>query len=229
MTRSRPPHRILTPLGLAVALSLSGDLTLYAVLVTQMEVVGLTLADVGVMLSVNRLVRIPGNPLIGLLLDRWGRRRLFILGMVIGVLTTAGYGLSYGFWPFLLARMAWGLGWTCINVGGMAMALDISTAADRGRVTGIYNTWMWGGFALAPLLGGFLVDRIGFRPAMGVAAALTAVGLLAVLLALPETARPRSAAARSPFDPFEDTESCQAASTGVGVGLSQPIRSVRGY
>ncbi len=198
MTRSRPPHRILTPLGLAVALSLSGDLTLYAVLVTQMEVVGLTLADVGVMLSVNRLVRIPGNPLIGLLLDRWGRRRLFILGMVIGVLTTAGYGLSYGFWPFLLARMAWGLGWTCINVGGMAMALDISTAADRGRVTGIYNTWMWGGFALAPLLGGFLVDRIGFRPAMGVAAALTAVGLLAVLLALPETARPRSAADRPP-------------------------------
>ena len=66
---------------------------------------------------------IPGNPLAGLLLDRWGRRRLFILGMLLGVLSTASYGLVRGFWPFLAGRLAWGIAWTLINVGGMAIVI----------------------------------------------------------------------------------------------------------
>ena len=103
MTHVRTPYRILMPLGFAVCFSLFGDLTLYTVLVTQLEEVGLSLAAVGVMLGVNRLIRIPGNPLTGALLDRWGRRRLFVLGMLVGVLSTASYGLVRGFWPFLVS------------------------------------------------------------------------------------------------------------------------------
>jgi len=179
----------LAPLGLAVCLSLFGDLTLYAVLVTQLDEIGLSLAAVGIMLSVNRLVRIPGNPLAGAVFDRWGRRRLFILGMSLGVLSTASYALVRGFWPFLIGRLAWGIAWTLINVGGLAIVLDVSTKANRGRLSGLYNTWVWMGLALGPLVGGFLVDGIGFRPAMLTCAGLTAVGLAVAVVALPETAR----------------------------------------
>jgi MFS family permease len=182
--------RLLMPLGFAVCFSLFGDLTLYTVLVTQLDVVGLGLAAVGVMLGVNRLVRIPGNPLTGALLDRWGRRQLFIFGMLLGVLSTASYGLVRGFWPFLAGRLVWGIAWTCINVGGMAMVLDVSTQSNRGRLTGVYNTWLWAGFALAPLVGGFLVDVIGFRPAMLICAGLTAIGLVVAVVMIPETAQP---------------------------------------
>ena len=101
--------RSLTPLGLAVCLSLFGDLTLYTVLVTQLDELNLTLADVGIMLSVNRLIRIPGNPVIGLFVDHLGRRGIFIFGMVLGVLSTASYGLVRGFWPFLGGRLVWGI------------------------------------------------------------------------------------------------------------------------
>ena len=183
------PFRVVIPVGLAVCLSLLGDLTLYAVLVTQLDVLGLSLAAVGVLLSVNRLVRIPGNLVAGVLFDRWGRRPLFLVGMTLGVLSTASYGLARGFWPFLLARATWGVAWTLINIGGRTIALDVSTDADRGRVTGFYQAWMWAGFALGPLLGGILTDRIGFRPTMLILAALTAVGLVVALLAVPETLR----------------------------------------
>lgn len=179
--------RLILPLGFAVAMSLFGDLTLYAVLVTQLDVVGLSLAAVGVMLGINRLIRIPGNPLTGMLLDRFGRRKLFILGMTLGVISTAGYALVYGFWPFLAMRLLWGTAWTLINVGGMTMMLDISTAANRGRLLGTYNTWVLAGLAAGPLVGGFLVGEYGFRPALLVCSALTAVGWLVALLALPET------------------------------------------
>ena len=184
------PSRVLMPMGLAVCLSLFGDLSLFASLVTQTEVLGLSLGAVGIMLSVHRLIRIPGNPLGGALLDRWGRRRLFILGMALATASTAAYGLVRGFWPFLIARLVWGMAWILINVGGLTMTLDLSTPSNRGRLAGIYNTWMLLGLALGPLAGGFLVDLISFRPAMLACAGITTVGLLVAIVALPETAPP---------------------------------------
>ena len=181
------PRRVLLPLGLAVCLSLFGDLTLYAVLPSQREVVGLSLASVGVMLGINRLIRLPGNPLIGARFDRVGRRRLFLLGMALGTCSTLGYGLVTGFLPFLLTRLLWGIAWTLINVGGMTMVQDISTRANRGRLIGIYHAWMLVGFAAGPLLGGFLVDTVGFRTTMQLYAVTAAAGLLIAVLALPET------------------------------------------
>lgn len=190
MTAAAPrpvPRQVLLPLDLAVCLSLFGDLALYASLVTQISVVGLSLGAVGIMLSVHRLIRIPGNPLAGLLFDRWGRRRLFVMGMLLATASTAGHGLVHGFWPFLLSRLAWGIAWTLIHVGGLSMVLDVSTPADRGRLTGLYNTWMLLGLALGPLVGGMLVDGLGFRPAMLTCAGLTALGLAVAAVALPET------------------------------------------
>jgi len=178
--------RVLFPLGWAAGLSLLGDLTLYAVLPTYRQTVGLSLGAVGVMLGVNRLVRIPGNSVAGFILDRVGRRKIFILGMSLGVLSTLGYGLLHGFVPFLLARIVWGVGWTLINVGGMTIVLDVSTPANRGRLTGFYNAWVLAGFALGPLLGGFLVDALGFRATMLSYAVATGIGLL-IALVLPET------------------------------------------
>ena len=177
----------LLPLGFAVALSLLGDLSLFATLTTQLDGLNLSLAQAGVLLSVHRLVRIPGNPLAGAWMDHVGRRPMFVLGMVLAVVSTASYGLVHGFWPLLLGRVGWGLAWTLINVGGLNMVLDLSTPATRGRLAGLYNAWVWVGYALAPLLGGFLVDALTFRPAMLILAGVTALGLGTAVLALPET------------------------------------------
>ena len=181
------------PLGLAVFCSLFGDLTLYAVLATQREVVGISLGAVGIMLGINRLVRIPGNPLVGLLQDRRGRKPLFVLGMGIGALSVAGFGLLRGFWPFLIARAGWGIAWTLINVGGMTMVIDVSTPANRGKLNGFYSVWIWLGFAGGPLLGGTLVDVIGFQQAMLVCAGITGFGFLIAAVLLPETRTARLA------------------------------------
>ncbi len=184
------PIATLLPLGFAVALSLLGDLALFATLTTQLDNLGLTLAQAGILLSIHRLVRIPGNPIAGALMDRLGRRPLFLLGMTLAVIATASYGIAGGFWLFLLGRMTWGMAWVLINVGGLNMVLDLSVPTTRGRLAGFYNAWVWVGYALAPLLGGFLVDSIAFRPAMQILAAITALGLLAAVWRLPETCPP---------------------------------------
>ena len=182
-----PAGKAMVPIGMAMALSLFGDLTLFAVLVTQLDQLGLSLPQAGILLSVHRLVRIPFNPLVGWIQDRVGRRGPFLAGLVLAVGSSAAYALVSGFWPFLLARVAWGTAWALINVGGVAMALDLSDGSDRGRLAGIYNSWMWVGYGIGPVIGSLLTDTVGFRYAMLGCAAFSAVGLAVAALRLPET------------------------------------------
>jgi MFS family permease len=184
---TRRQARLLLPLGAAVALSLTGDQTLYAVLPNQIEVVGISLGAVGVLLGANRLIRIPGNLLAGALNDRMARRRLFLLGLLLGILSTLGYGLVRGFWLLLVARLLWGTAWALINVTGYNMVLDWSTPNDRGRITGLYQMAFLLGLAFSPVLGGLLTDALGFRPAVRICAAISALGLALAFFALPET------------------------------------------
>ena len=182
-----PRRASITPLGLAVALSLLGDLSLFAGLVTKLDATGLNLAEVGILLSVHRLVRIPGNVLVGLLQDRLGRRPCFLLGMLLAMLSTGAYGMVQGFWPFLLARVGWGAAWALINVSGATMVLERSAPGERGRQSGLYSTWVWTGYVLGPLAGGLLTDLFSFKSAMLVCAGLAALGLAVAVWGVTET------------------------------------------
>jgi MFS family permease len=178
---------VLWPLGLGTALSLMGDATMYTVLPTHTEQAGIALGSVGIMLGANRAIRIFLNGPAGLAYDRWPRRRLFVPALFIGALSTVIYALSRGFWPLLFGRLLWGLAWSGIWVGGATMILDVTTLQDRGRWTGLYQTWFFLGAAGGSFAGGLLTDKVGYAAAMWIGAALTALGGLIALLLLPET------------------------------------------
>ena len=72
-------------MGLGTALSLVGDSTLYTVLPTHTADAGIALASVGVLLGVNRAVRLLFNGAAGVAYDRWPRRRLFVLALFVGL------------------------------------------------------------------------------------------------------------------------------------------------
>jgi MFS family permease len=181
------PGRVLLPLGLGTALSLMGDATLYTVLPTHADEAGITLAAVGIILSANRVIRLFLNTPAGNAYDRSPRRRLFIPALFIGALSTAIYAVSNGFWPLLAGRLVWGLAWSGIWVGGATIILDVTNDSDRGRWTGLYQTWFFLGAALGALAGGWLTDQVGYSTTMWIGAAVTTLGGLAVLIFLPET------------------------------------------
>jgi MFS family permease len=173
-----------------------GDATLYTVLPTHTTEAGVTLGAVGILLGVNRAVRLFLNGPAGLAYDRWPRRRLFVSALFVGAISTALYAATHGFWPLLIGRLLWGLAWSGIWVGGATMILDVATTEERGRWTGLYQTWFYTGAAVGALGGGILTDLLGYTPTMWVGATLTAVGGLVALLLLPETSR-----AHVPTDP----------------------------
>lgn len=176
-------------IGLAVCLSLVGDLSLFAVLPTHYADAGLTLLNLGLILSIHRLIRIPGNPLAGYIIDRWGRRKPFLLGMVFAFLSTAGYGLVHGLLPLVMARILWGIAWMFINIGALSMVIDLSQPATRGAYTGRMTAWYMVGLAVGPILGGFLVDLLTYKTAMLVCSVFPFTGLLIALRLIPDTRR----------------------------------------
>ncbi len=181
------PRRVLFPLGLGTALSLMGDGTLYTVLPIHTAEAGIALSGVGIILGVNRAVRLFLNGPAGLAYDRFPRRRLFVPALFIGALSTAVYAATRGFWPLLVGRLLWGLAWSGIWVGGATVILDVTTAQDRGRWTGLYQTWFFLGAALSAFAGGLLTDWLGYSATMWVGATVTALGGLIALFLLPET------------------------------------------
>ncbi len=172
-----------------------GDATLYTVLPTHTVDAGITLGGVGIILAVNRVIRVFFNGPAGLAYDRLPRRKLFVPALFIGALSTAVYAATRGFWPLLIGRLLWGLAWSGIWVGGATVILDVTTDQDRGRWTGLYQTWFFVGAGLGAFAGGLLTDWIGYAATMWSGAALTTLGGLVALLLLPETREARPTAA----------------------------------
>ncbi|MCP4420486.1 MAG: MFS transporter [Chloroflexi bacterium] len=180
------PWRVLLPVGFGTALSLIGDSTLYTVLPTQAENIGLTLAAVGVLLSLNRFVRLGANGLAGWLCDRFSKRPLFITSLLLGAVSSAIFAFTTYYPLLIIARLLWGIAWSGIWVAGNGLILDFSQTADRGRWIGNYHASFFLGAALGAFLGGGLTDWLGFAPAMGVAAGLNFLGTIVAWLFMPQ-------------------------------------------
>lgn len=184
--QSFSPERILWIAGLGVAISLLGDLTLYIVLPTHPDEAGIALADVGLMLSANRLIRILINGPFGVYIERTPRRRMAVPALFAGALSSLLYTIP-GFWPLLVGRLLWGTAWAGVWLSASTIALDISGGHNRGRFVGRLQMWYFIGAGLSALLGGVLTDWLGYRPALGVCSAITLVAAVLWALFLPET------------------------------------------
>ncbi len=183
----RSPLSVLLPVSIGTCLSLLGDASLYAVLPTHTFDAGTTVASLGILLSINRFIRLALNGPIGLIYDRGYHRLLFVASLVIGAASTAIYGLTTGFWPLLFGRILWGLAWAGIWVGGNTIILEVAQEENRGRWMGIYQAFFFLGAASGALLGGVLTDLLGYHQAMLVNASLTFLGAFIALIFLPET------------------------------------------
>lgn len=182
-----PPARAVIPVGIAATLALLGDLALFASLPLNVSVVGLAVANLGLVFSIHRILRLFGNPLVGLLINRRRRKPIFLVGMGLAVLSTFGYVLADGLPLMIVSRLFWGSGWSLVFLTSMAIVMDVTETSNRGRWMGTFNTFYLVGIALGSLLGGFLSDAIGFRGAMAVCTGLTVVGGLQAIFFLPET------------------------------------------
>jgi len=194
--------------GGATAFSLLGDQALYAVLPVYLDQLGLSAIQVGILLSANRWIRLLTNHLAHRILARADFRILFAGALVLGVATTAAYGLTRSFTALLTARLLWGLAWSFIRQGGVMRVMDTAPPEATGRTMGTYNGITRIGSVLGLFGGAVLVDTVGFSLAMLTLAAIAMVSV-PMALSLPAARRaethdgaPRNSSAEGAPSPF---------------------------
>lgn len=98
------------------------------------------------------------SPLAGDLSDKFGRKYLIIIGLIIFGLSQLMFGAATELWVLFLARFFSGVGSAFIVPPMMAFVADITTKEERGKGMGLLGASMSLGFMIGPAIGGFLAE-----------------------------------------------------------------------
>ncbi|MER5781380.1 MFS transporter [Streptomyces mobaraensis] len=139
--------------------------------------------------------------LSGRLADRYGRRRLFLLGLAVFTAASVLVTLAWDPASFLAGRALQGVGAALIVPTGMALlTTTFPEGPQRERALGISGTLLSLGYTTGMVLGGVLTDGLGWRSTMGLLAAAGAVVLAVAPGALPPDGAAARAGDRRPVD-----------------------------
>ena len=125
--------------------------------------------------------------LIGPLSDRFGRRRLFIMGVAGFVATSIGCALANNIYEFLFWRVLQG---GCAAVEAVlvyAILTDIFDEKSRVKILSVYGMIIAIVPAAAPLFGGYLYHWLGWQACFYFIAICAALIFLGMWRTLPET------------------------------------------
>jgi EmrB/QacA subfamily drug resistance transporter len=119
--------------------------------------------------------------------DRYGRRSMFMLGVVVFTVASAGCGLAPNVGTLVTARALQGLGGALMVPESLAIISAAFPEKERGRAIG---TWAGASAlttALGPVLGGWLVDASSWRTIFFVNVPLGIATLAIALWRVPES------------------------------------------
>lgn len=118
--------------------------------------------------------------------DRFGRRRVFLLGAAVFATGSALCGLSSSSGMLIATRAGQGVGAAIMTPGNIAMVTDAFPGRSLGKAMGVLVGVGSIGVSIGALLGGFLVEVVGWRSIffVNVPVALLVTGL--VLRFVPE-------------------------------------------
>ncbi|MCL1979056.1 MAG: MFS transporter [Methanomassiliicoccaceae archaeon] len=95
--------------------------------------------------------------------DIIGRKKLFISGLIITLISAATAALSPSFEALLVMRFVMGAGSAAISISSVAMLTEVFPIERRGWAIGVQSTFIYLGIALGPAIGGFMCDILGWR------------------------------------------------------------------
>lgn len=156
-----------------------GDALLYPILPVYGKNLGFSVIAIGMLLSINRFVRIITNTYIANLVRRMGAKKILLATSLLASITTYLYGIEWGFLLFFIARILWGLCYSGLKIA----TLDI--ASKSGKHTGLAFGLSQGIKNLGPLLvlwlGPLLIETFDTSLSFTLVAITSSLGVLFAL------------------------------------------------
>lgn len=131
--------------------------------------------------------------LAGSMADRYGRRRIFQLGMGIFMLGSLWCSIAHGIDSLVMARVLQALGATMLNP--VAMSIITNTFVEpkeRARAIGIWGAIAGVSMALGPIIGGALTQSVGWRSMFWINIPIGTIAMIMAAIYIPESKAARS-------------------------------------
>ncbi|MEP7214754.1 MAG: MFS transporter [Anaerolineaceae bacterium] len=119
--------------------------------------------------------------------DIFGRRRIYMTGLVVFVFASAGCGLSHSIELLVFFRVIQGLGAATMMPGTLSIITQAFPAHQRGLAIGIWGGVSGLGLIAGPILGGLLVRGDNWRWIFWVNIPVGVVALVMAVLFVPES------------------------------------------
>ena len=158
----------------------------------------------------------------GFLIDRFGPKRILLLGLLSAGAAFLGYGFMTALWMFYLLYFLQTAGY--VTAGPIPNQVLISRWFDRwrGRAMGLAYIGAGVGGAIAPVLAQFLVSHVGWRGAMHIISAGILLVLVPVSLLVIKN-RPADLGLRPDGEEVGEKEALSAAAEGRLLGLREVL------
>ncbi|MFG3102824.1 MFS transporter [Streptomyces sp. NPDC048182] len=129
----------------------------------------------------------------GALADRFGRRRVFQVGLVLFGAASVACALAPGVGVLVAARAVQGVGASMLSPVALAIVVNaLPDPAERARAIGIWASVFGLSMALGPVTGGVLVDGLGWRALFWVNLPVVVVALVLSAVVVPESRAARA-------------------------------------
>jgi len=180
--------------GLVIAVAMIGDTLLYVVLPLYHQDFGISLAMVGVLLSLNRWIRLLANSGVAAIGEKVGPHALMVMAAIGAAVSTTLYGLVESDAVQIAARILWGISYASLNLSTLAYA--VSDRANAGKRVGASRAAIGIVQAMSLVGGAWIALHVGARSVFLIFGGLTLISLGAALL-LPRL--PREITDKKPF------------------------------
>ncbi len=124
----------------------------------------------------------------GSLGDHFGRRRVFLIGLVLFTIASATCGFSGNVHQLIIARAFQGLGAALLVPGSLAIISTSFSDEERGRAIGTWSGLSAITTAVGPVLGGWLIQHVSWRAAFFINPPIALVVLVISLRHVTESA-----------------------------------------
>jgi EmrB/QacA subfamily drug resistance transporter len=125
--------------------------------------------------------------LFGSLADKFGRRRMLLIGIVVFTAASVLAGLAPTGDLLILARLLQGVGGAMVLPATLSLINATFRGRERGIAFAVWGSTIGGMVAIGPLLGGWLTTEFSWRWAFGINVPLGIIIFIGILLTITES------------------------------------------
>jgi len=131
--------------------------------------------------------------LSGSMSDRFGRRRVFQIGLALFSLGSLLCSIAPNIHGLILFRGIQGIGASMLNPVALSIIANAFTVPkDRARAVGVWGAVAGASLALGPLIGGALTQTIGWRSIFWINLPISVTAIVLTAIFVPESKAPRA-------------------------------------